>query len=85
MNRSLGISVAVNRTHGGGPLAVDTRSNLTGDPVNATVFVDGDRVGTTGTDGRFWTVAPREAYTVAVATEDRQNVTVGPLFPERTT
>ena len=84
VNRALGIYVGVNRTHGGGPLSVDTRSNATGGPVNATVFVDGDRVGTTGSDGKLWTVAPREAYTVAVGTEDRANVTVGPLLPERT-
>ena len=85
VNRSLGIYVAVNRTHGGGPLAVNTRSNLTGEPVNATVFVDGERVGTTGSDGKLWTIAPHEVYTVAVATEDRSNVTVGPLRPQRPT
>jgi hypothetical protein len=85
VNRSAGLSVAVNRTHGGGPLSVDARSNATGEPVDATVFVDGARVGTTGSDGQLWTIAPREAYTVAVGAEGQGNVTVGPLLPERTT
>jgi hypothetical protein len=37
-------------------------------------------VGPTGQDGRLWTVAPREAFTVTARAGGR-NVTVGPLLP----
>ena len=84
VNRSDGIHLAVNRTHAGGPLSVHARSNVTGEPVEATVFVDGEPVGTSGSDGRFWTVAPREAFTVTVRSEGH-NVTVGPLLPSAAT
>ncbi|PSQ09432.1 hypothetical protein BRC93_12785 [Halobacteriales archaeon QS_5_70_15] len=82
-NRSDGLYLAVNRTHPGGPVSVRVRSNATGDPVDATVSVDGEPVGRTGSDGRFWTVASREAFTVTATAGDR-NVTVGPMLPADT-
>jgi hypothetical protein len=39
-------------------------------PLNATVFVDGYRVGTTGIDGRLWTTGPHPSGVVTVRTED---------------
>jgi hypothetical protein len=80
VNRSGGLYLGVNRTHAGGPVSVRVLSNDTGEPVDATVSIDGEPVGTTGSDGRLWTVAPREAFTVTVRTGGR-NVTVGPLLP----
>ena len=79
-NRSAGLLLSVNRTHAGGPLSVRVQSNATADPVGAAVSVNGEPVGTTGPDGRLWTLAPREAFTVTASTGDR-NVTVGPLLP----
>jgi hypothetical protein len=76
----VGLLLSVNRTHAGGPLAVRVQSNATADPVGATIVVDGEPVGTTGSDGRLWTLAPRETFTVTASTGDR-NVTVGPLLP----
>jgi len=79
-NRSDGLYVAVNRTHPGGPLSVRVRSNATGDPVGASVSVDGQPVGSTGSNGLLWTVAPRGAFTVGVRSGG-SNVTVGPMLP----
>lgn len=81
VNRSAGLYLAVNRTHAGGPVSVLVRSNVTGDPVEATVSIGGERVGRTGADGRLWTVAPRGSFTVT-ATADGRNVTVGPVPSE---
>jgi hypothetical protein len=80
VNRSAGLYVAVNRTHPGGPVAVFVRSNATGSPVDASVAIDGEPIGRTGSDGQLWTVAPRTAFTVRVTTETG-NVTVGPMLP----
>jgi hypothetical protein len=52
-------------THPTGPLAVSL-SRPAGEPVNGTVEIDGTVVGTTGPDGRLWTVAPRGTATVNV-------------------
>jgi len=79
-NRSDGLYVAVNRTHPGGPLSVRVRSNATGDPVDASVSIDGQPVGSTGSDGRLWTVAPNRGFTVGVRSGG-SNVTVGPMLP----
>ncbi|MEF8842817.1 MAG: hypothetical protein V5A62_14530 [Haloarculaceae archaeon] len=79
-NRSEGLHVAVNRTHAGGPVSIRVRSNVTDEAVDATVSIDGEPVGTTGSDGQLWTVAPREAFTVGVRSGD-SNVTVGPMLP----
>jgi hypothetical protein len=81
VNRSEGLELAVNRTHAGGPISIRVRENVTGVPASATVSVDGEPVGVTGSDGRLWTIAPRESFTVTATTGDR-NVTVGPLLPD---
>lgn len=75
-----GLLVQVNRTHEGGPLEVRVRDAESGDPVSATVSVDGDSLGSTGVDGRVWTVTPRRAFNVTATVGDR-SVTAGPMFP----
>lgn len=61
--------ITVESTYDSGPLGVSAVDNETGQPVNATVLVDGDRVGRTG-DDRLWTVDPRGGTNVTVVRED---------------
>ncbi|GGN91605.1 MULTISPECIES: DUF7096 domain-containing protein [Haloarcula] len=79
VNESLRLEVQ--RAYSTGPLFVEVTNNETGAPVDATVHIDGRRVGTGGTDGVLWTVEPRGEYTVTVTTANgtRTSVTV----PER--
>lgn len=72
-NSSQGVTLAVNRTRSGGPMLVDVTSATTGEPLDAAVIVDGERLGRTGTDGRYWTIAPRPTANVTVV---RGNATV---------
>lgn len=64
------IAVSVNATVETGPMLVRTTSTSSGTPTNATIFVDGQRVGTTGSDGQLWTVRPSGTFTVNVTTAD---------------
>lgn len=74
-----GLRLQVNRTRVGGPVEFRVMHNITGDPVDARVLVDGDPVGRTGADGRLWTVAPPARFTVdAVSTGYRVSTTVSP-------
>jgi hypothetical protein len=59
----------VNRTHGTGPMEVAVLDNATGQPLNATVSVNGYRIGTTGSDGRLWTVTPQQGVRIDAETE----------------
>lgn len=59
------LRVEINATRSGGPLGV-TAFDGTGTPVDATVAVNGDRIGSTGGD-RLWTVAPAGQPTVNVS------------------
>ncbi|PSQ17731.1 hypothetical protein BRD00_06505 [Halobacteriales archaeon QS_8_69_26] len=69
--------LAVNRTPDGNPYRISVVDVATGDPVDATVSVDGREVGRTGVDGVLWTLGPRGAFNVSAATErERINVTV---------
>ena len=79
-NRSDGLLVQVNRTYAGGPLEVRVRDNETGEPVSATVRVDGERVGETGPDGRIWTLTPGDPFLVNATTDDA-SVDVRITFP----
>ncbi|WP_255151030.1 carboxypeptidase-like regulatory domain-containing protein [Halorarius halobius] len=67
------LRVTVNGTYASGPLYVHVTDSVTGEPVGATVAVNGERVGTTD-DGRLTTVAPREEFTVTASYRGR-NVT----------
>jgi len=62
------LTVRLNHTYRSGPLLVET-VDASGSPTNASVTVDGTTVGTTGTDGRLWTIAPTESQTVRAHTE----------------
>ena len=53
----------VSRTYAGGPLEISV-ANATGEPVFATVSVDGTRIGVTGQDGSIWAVSPPGTYNV---------------------
>ena len=57
------LRLVVNRTRAGGPLGVALYDEDTDDPVDASVEVGGESVGSTGGD-RLWTVAPRGDATI---------------------
>jgi hypothetical protein len=69
-NTSDGIRLRVNRTRSGGPMLVSVTDASTGDPLSATVRVDGEPVGSTDTDGERWVVAPRTSAEVTVTRGD---------------
>ncbi len=59
------LRVTIERTYASGPMGVNATDRATGQPANATVLVDGDRVGhTRGTT--LWTVQPRGRTNVTV-------------------
>lgn len=70
------LRVTVQRSTETGPLLV-TASDDTDATVNGTVTINGQRVGTTGSDGALWTVEPRSGYTLNVTSDGtRTTVTV---------
>lgn len=74
-NESGGLRVLVEGTYVGGPVRVRATDPATGDPVDATVTLDGARIGTTGSDGVTAALVPAESFTVTV-TADGETVTV---------
>jgi hypothetical protein len=74
-NISNGVSLQINRTHGTGPLEVVVTED-TGEPLNATVTVNGYDVGRTGADGRLWTVTPYQQVRIVAETADGRTVTL---------
>lgn len=77
-----GTRLRINRSFPGGPLRVAVADNATGEPVSATVVVDGTRLGT-GDDGVAWTLMPDTARLAVTAVRPGGNVTtfVRPLAP----
>lgn len=69
VNTTGSLELRVNRTYGTGPMEVRVVDPLTGEPVDATVLVNGVRVGETGTDGSLWTVAPHRSVRLEARTE----------------
>lgn len=57
------LRLVLNRTNAGGPLGVTLYDDDSDDPVDATVEVDDESVGSTDGD-RLWTVAPRGETTI---------------------
>jgi hypothetical protein len=71
------LRVTVQRSSETGPLLVSAANNETSATVDGTVSIDGQPVGSTGSDGVLWTVEPRGNYTVTVADgSSRTTVTV---------
>ncbi|AWB28246.1 DUF7096 domain-containing protein [Halococcoides cellulosivorans] len=64
------LTVTVNETDAGGPVAIDVTAD--GDPVDAAVTIENTTIGQTGSDGRRWVVDPAGKTRVTVrATGDR--------------
>ncbi|WP_135821552.1 DUF7094 domain-containing protein [Halostella litorea] len=71
------LRVRIERTPGDGPIRFNA-TDAAGDPVDATVRINGDRVGTTGDDGYLWTLPPRSYYLTTVSADGATvNATVG--------
>lgn len=66
----------VNATRPGGP-AHATVTDTVGNPVSATVYVDGEERGRTGANGEHWFVAPRGRMNVTVVRADARATVVG--------
>lgn len=81
-----GTRLVVNRSFPGGPLEVTVTDNATGEPVSATVLVDGARF-ETGPDGSVWTLGPASVTFDVTAVRPGGNVTVSvrPLVPATVT
>ena len=67
-NRNGTLAVTVRQSSATGPLLVSATNNETDSAVDGPVEINGQPVGTTGSDGVLWTVEPRGTYTVTVAT-----------------
>lgn len=72
------ITLVVNTTRGGGPLGISVVDASTGEPIDATIELNDDPVGSTDGDRR-WTIAPRGATTIN-ATHDGETVTLETSF-----
>lgn len=70
------LHVRINRTYPSGPMEITLHHATTGVPIDGTVTVGGHAVGTTGPDGRLWTVQPREPIRVNVTSETGEAVVV---------
>lgn len=57
-----------------GPLLVSATNNATGEDVDADISIDGQHVGSTGSDGRLWAVEPSGEYTVNATRPDAETV-----------
>jgi hypothetical protein len=68
------LRLRVNTTRAGGPLGVTVLNETSGEPVAATVEINGQRAAPTD-GGRVWTVAPRGTVTVT-ATHDGRSLSV---------
>jgi hypothetical protein len=69
------VRVRVQRSFDSGPLLVTVTDNSTGATSDATIRINGKRIGTTGADGALWTVEPRGGM-VTATTQDGDSVRV---------
>lgn len=65
------LRLVVNETHDTGPMEVRLLDAGDQQPRNGTLYIDGERVGTTGDDGRIWTVDARGDTAVRVETPEQ--------------
>ena len=72
------LAVTARQSSATGPLLVSATNNETGATVNASVSINGQPVGATGSDGVLWTVEPRGAYTVTAAADTGNTSVVVP-------
>jgi hypothetical protein len=75
-NNTTSLRLQVNTTHESGPMHVEVTRPKTGLPVVSEVTVDGERVGTTDTDGDLWTVRPRGPTRINATTASGDRVTL---------
>jgi len=66
--------VRVNKTYETGPMSVNVFENGTGRPLNATVSLNGQPLGQTGSDGLIWLVEPRSGVPITVSTSSGTTV-----------
>mgnify|MGYP000047141348 CR=1 FL=1 len=69
-------ALTVNATHDTGPIEISLTRLTTNSGANATVEIDGRRVGETGDDGLLWTLDTRGTTTVEVRPPERETFTV---------
>ena len=63
------VALQVNLTYQTGPMNVAVVDNDTGEPLDATVSLSGERMGRTGADGTLWLVEPRPGVPLTVRTD----------------
>ncbi|MFP8957446.1 hypothetical protein ACLI4Y_12005 [Natrialbaceae archaeon A-CW3] len=68
------LEITLNRTPAHGPAEVTVTDRETGDPVQATISVEGHVVGETDEDGVLWIAPPIGSYELVAETEDRRVV-----------
>lgn len=73
-NVSNGLELIVNSTHSTGPMSVSVGDSVTGGSLDATVTVNGNEVGNTGSDGKLWTITPQQSVRISVTTDDGRTV-----------
>ncbi|QLG63546.1 DUF7096 domain-containing protein [Halorarum salinum] len=77
--RTIDLTIRVNRTYAGGPLRVEVVDPDSGEPVDAAVRIarsgeGSSEIGTTGADGVLWTVAPRGTFVVTAIDEHSEDL-----------
>ena len=77
-NETATLNVTVTTTTESGPMYVELATPA-GVPQNGTVFVDGQPVGTTGSDGSLWTVRPSGPFALSVVGENGERVSLTPV------
>lgn len=71
-----GTVVRINRTYPSGPMRITALDGETGDPIRATVIIDGSTVGRTSPYGTLWTIEHRGPDQVSVVRQDGRSVNV---------
>jgi hypothetical protein len=70
------LELRVNATAETGPMRLTVSRGTTNVPTEATIRVNGDRVGSTGGDGALWTIRPSGSLRVNATTDDGTSVVV---------
>lgn len=70
------LDIAVNASTDTAPMKISVVRGAANVPADATIRVNGQRVGTTGEDGELWTIRPEGAFRVNATTADGESVTL---------